>query len=197
MDRRKLALVILLSIFAGAVTYAFLHQPPRNTVAKLKYTPGMRAEVSRTAKAARSDLKLRLDLLDRDTPRFSGFRRNIFRPIFAGEIKQPLLPLKPVKVVLPVPPPLPPPPPPVPPTPAQIAAEEMAGFKFVGFLKKENRKTVFLARGNELFLVKKGDRIAGKYEVAGITDGSMAIRLAETGEQIVIPLEENRALMRR
>lgn len=192
MDRRRLALIILLALFAGAVAYAVLRQPPRKTVAKLKYTTGMRADAPRAG--GRDDLKLRLDLLDREMPRFAGFKRNIFRPIFAGEIRQPIMPVKPV---LPVPPPLPPPPPPVPPTPAQMAAEEMARFKFIGFLKKENFKTVFLTRGNEIFLVRKGDKIAGKYEIASISDESMAIKLAETGEQIIVPMEENRALGRR
>jgi hypothetical protein len=194
MDRRKLALAILLVIFAGAVAYAFLRQPPHRTVEKLKYTSGMKAAVSRTAPKVRDDYKLHIELLDKEMPRFSGFRRNIFRPIFAGDIKPSLMPRNPAKMALPVPPP---PPPPPPPTPAQMAMEDVARFTFLGFLQKDNRKIIFLTRDNEIFLVRKGDKIAGKYEVASITDEAMAIKLMGTGEQIVVPLTENRALRSR
>ncbi len=194
MDRKKLALLILLAVFACAVVYAFWRQPPRRTVERLKYSPGMRADVARAAPKVRNDSKLHLELLDREMPRFSGFRRNIFRPIFAGESKMSLLPRNPVK--LPVPPPVPPPPPPPPPTPAQRAMEEMSRFTFLGFLQKENRKIIFLSRDREIFLVKKGDKLAGRYDVASITDQALTIKLAETGEQLVVPLQENRALRR-
>jgi len=196
MDRRKLILVLVLVIFAGAAGYGYLHQPPRRTVEKLKYTTGMRADVSRTASGAQDDKRLRLDLLDRDLPRFSGFKRNIFRPIFSGDMKPSVMPRNPVKPQLPVPLP-PPPPPPVEPTPAQRAMEDVGRFTFLGFLQKENSKTIFLSRDNEIFLVKKGDKLAGRYDVASITDEALTINLAATGEQIVIPLMENRALKRR
>ena len=195
MDRRKLILAVVLVIFAGAVVYAFLHQPPRRTVDKLKYSTGMRAEAPRTAPGAPDDKRLRLDLLDREMPRFSGFKRNIFRPIFSGEMKLASLPRTPAKPQLPVPPP--PAPPPPPPTPAQQAMEDVGRFTFLGFLQKENRKIIFLTRDNEIFLVKKGDKLAGKYDVTSITDEALTINLQATGEQIVIPLMENRALKRR
>ncbi|HTP64010.1 MAG TPA: hypothetical protein VMJ66_01370 [Geobacteraceae bacterium] len=195
MDRRKLILAVVLVIFAGAVVYAFLHQPPRRTVDKLKYTTGMKAEVPRNVPGAPDDKRLHLDLLDREMPRFSGFKRNIFRPIFSGDMKLALLPRTPAKPQLPVPPP--PAPPPPPPTPAQQAMEDVGHFTFLGFLQKENRKIIFLTRDNEIFLVKKGDKLAGKYDVSSITDEALTINLAGTGEQIVIPLMENRALRRR
>lgn len=197
MNRRKLALAILLVVFAVAVVYSYLRLPPQKTVAKLKYTTGMKADASRTAAKAQDEKKLRLDLLDKDQPRFSGFQRNIFRPIFTLEMKAPLYPLHAGKPVLPVPPPPPPPPPYVEPTPAQKAMEDVGRFTFLGFLLKESRKIIFLSRDNEIILVRKGDRIAGKYEVASITDEALTINLVATGEQITVPLMENRALKRR
>ena len=35
----------------------------------------------------------------------------------------------------------------------------MARYTFLGFLQKDNRKTVFLSRDKEIVLVKKGDKI--------------------------------------
>lgn len=199
MNRRKLALAILLVILVVAVVFGYLRMPPQHTVARLKYISGMKADASRTAAKAQDENKLRLDLLDKDQPRFSGFRRNIFRPIFTVEIKSPLNPLHAGKQVLPVPPPpsTPPPPPYVEPSPAQKAMEDVGRFVFLGFLQKENRKTIFLSRDNEIILVRKGDKVAGKYEVAGITDEALTIKLPATEEQITVPLMENRALKRR
>lgn len=197
MNRQKMVLAILLALFAVSLVVSFLRQPRLKTVDRLKYTPGMKADVPRTAGKVPDDKKLRLDLLDRGAPRFSGFRRNIFQPIFSskatGQIAmKPVLPVPPPPA--PTPPALPPPPPPPPPTPGEQAMQEVAKFTFLGFLQKDNRKTIFLSKDNEIILVKKGDKIAGKYEVATITDDALTINLLSGGDQIVIPLVENKAL---
>jgi hypothetical protein len=74
--------------------------------------------------------------------------------------------------------------------------EEVGQFAFLGYLQKENRRTVFLTKNNEIILVKKGDKIVGKYEVADITENMMTIVVAPGGEQVVIPLQQNRPLTR-
>jgi len=72
---------------------------------------------------------------------------------------------------------------------------EMAKFTFLGFLKKDNKKTIFLHKDNEIILVKKGDKIANKYEVTNITDDVLTINSISGGGQIVIPLVENMPLV--
>ncbi len=192
MNRQKLTLAILLLILALALLYSFWQTPQLQRVAKLKYTPGAVAETVRSVKPAPLDeKKVHLELLDQKSRRFSGFRRNIFRPIFQEEVIS-----LPQAIRLPTapPPPVLPPPPPVvvvEPTPLQ---RDLAAFTFLGFLKKEQRKTIFLAKGKEIFLVRKGDRIAGKYEAVEITDEALTISLLEDGGEIVIPLVENMAL---
>ena len=190
MNRRKMALALLLIVFALAAAYSFLRRPQQRSVEKLKYTTGMKVDSIRMINKAQDDNKLHLELLDREIPRFSGFRRNIFRPIFSNEIKLSSIP-KPIKPAPPAPPP-PPPPPPVEKTPAQIAMEEVGQFAFLGYLHKENRRTIFLTKNNEIFLVRKGDKIIGKYEVADITENNMTIAVTPGGEQVVIPLQQNR-----
>jgi hypothetical protein len=189
-----MALALLLALFAAALTYSFMGRPRQRSVEKLKYTPGMRIDAYRSVNRTQDDKKLRLELLDREMPRFSGFKRNIFRPVFSNEMKLSSIPLKPLKPVLPVAPP--PPPPPVEKTPAQIAMEEVGQFAFLGYLQKDNRRTVFLTKNNEIVLVKKGDRIVGKYEVADISENMLRITLAPGGEQVDIPLQQNRPLAR-
>jgi len=74
---------------------------------------------------------------------------------------------------------------------------EMAKFTFLGFLKKDNKKTIFLHKDNEIILVKKGDKIANKYEVTNITDDALTINSISGGSQIIIPLVENMPLVAR
>ena len=193
MNRQKLSLFILLILLVVAIAYAFFRTPQQKKVDRLKYSPGAlpaTAPVNTAIKA--DDTKLHLELLDDKTASFSGFKRNIFR----------LAPLKP-KVTIPPPPPPPtsapptPPPPPPPPGKGELARAEMAKFKFLGFLKKDNRKTIFLSRNNEILLVKKGDKIAGQFEVADITEEFLTINAVPDGGQIVIPLLENMPLLQK
>jgi hypothetical protein len=105
---------------------------------------------------------------------------------------------------LPPPPPPPKKPPPAPPAPPVVTpppappvdpvARDIARFTFLGFLKKDNKKTIFLSSDKEIYLVKKGDKIAGKYDVTNVTDEALTISVASSGNEIVIPLVENRAL---
>lgn len=207
MNRQKLALTILLVVLAGSIVYSYFRMPRQKTVSRLTYTSRTPVPVKRPAGRPTSavpappkadDKKLHLSLLDNVPPRFSGFRRNIFQPLFHEEVKAPSLPLPapPVRSSLPKPPPPPPaalstPPAAPQPTPLQ---QEMAKFTFLGFLKKDNRKTIFLSSNNEIFLVKKGDKIAGKYDVTNITDDALTITVMADGSEIIIPLVENKPL---
>jgi hypothetical protein len=71
---------------------------------------------------------------------------------------------------------------------------ELARFTFLGFLKKDNRRTIFLARDKDIILVKKGDTFAGRYQAASITEQALTIQVTDTGEEIVIPLIDNQSL---
>jgi hypothetical protein len=204
MNRKKLALFILLIILALAAAWSFMSVPRQKTVSTLKYAPGQKAVAPRTATAkaptanplASADSRtLRLDLLERGVAGFKGYRRNIFKPIFTDEIKfmkQKALAVKPVMI----------PPVAIPAAkPADVPAvlpetpqKVLAKFTFLGFLKKDNRKTIFLSRDRDIILVKKGDIFAGKYEATALTDQALTILVTDSGEQIVIPLIENRPL---
>ncbi len=192
MNRQRLILAILLALLICAVGYSFFRFPHQERVEssgapaavpakKSNHTPGMEGRV-------------RLDLLERNGAGFTGFKKNIFAPIFRDLSKLP-----PVKRVTPAPPP---PPPPLPPPPPPVALptvspleRELAQFTFLGLLEKERKKTIFLSKNKEIFLVKKGDRIAGKYEATAITDDALTIRvLGGENTEIVIPLVDNQTL---
>ncbi len=211
MNRKKLALFILLIVLVLAVVWSFLSVPRQKTVSTLKYAPGQTRLAAKNvvtepaatpagripAPAATGDERfLRLDLLEREQPGFKGYRRNIFKPIFIDEVKAMMrraaapkpLPIPPVAVQAPV---VVPPPPIIQPETLQTT---LARFVFLGYLKKDNRKTIFLSKDKDIILVRKGDKFAGKYEARSVTDQALTILSTDTGEEIIIPLIENQPL---
>jgi hypothetical protein len=208
MNRQKLVLFLLLLVLAGSVGYSLLRSPRQQEVATLKNRPGMTASVLRSKKApAQKEVadsrSVHLAQLDQELSSFSGFRRNIFSPIFKGEAPPALkLPPPPPPVKLPPPPPpmpvaQPMPPPPPPPTQAQVDEAEMGKFIFLGYLKKNGEKTVFLSKNNEIILAKKGSKLGSRFQVTDLTEEALTIKSLTTDQQMVIPLVENRSLARR
>jgi len=195
MNRQRTILAGLLILFAGSLVYSVLRMPKQERIEKLIYQPGMTATPVKSARSSDADVaRVRLDLLERGAGALPGGGRNIFRALYDMESKKTLIPL---------PPPPPPPekivaPPPVAYTPQVIVPtplqREMATFTFLGFLKKDNKKTIFLSNGKEIFVVKKGDKISGKYDVTSVTEEALTITSIQSGGEIVIPLVENRPL---
>lgn len=202
MNRQRLILFILLIVLALAIAWSYLNWPRQKTVATLKYPPGShlaaekRREPVQTAKSSRpADGVLHLDLLNREQPVFKGYRRNIFKPIFVDELKLMKQKAAFAKPVLPPPPALKSGPPVVPAVAMpESPRRELARFTFLGFLKKDNQKTIFLTKDKDIVLVKKGDILPGGYEAYSITDQALTILVIDTGEEIVIPLLENKPL---
>jgi hypothetical protein len=211
MNRKKLALFILLIVLVIAVVWSFMSVPRQKTVSTLKYAPGQTqasvktaaalsaanaAKPAATSAAAGDERVLRLDLLEREQSGFKGYRRNIFKPVFTDEIR-----LMKQRAVAFKPPPMPPvavqPPIVVPPPPVaqpETLQSTLARFVFLGYLKKDNRKTIFLSRDKDIILVRKGDRFAGRYEAKSVTDQALTIVATDSGEEIIIPLIENQPL---
>ena len=209
MNRQKLVLFLLLIGLAGSLAYAVLRSPRQQEVATPKNRPGARAAAIRKgaapAKVAADSGRLNIEALEQEMPGFSGFRRNIFSPLFRDESEQAALklpPPPPPPLKLPPPPPpvsaqAPPPPPPPPPSQRQMDEAELGRITFLGFLKKNGEKTVFLAMGNEIILAKKGSKVGAKFQVTDLTDDAITIKSVNSEGQMVIPLVENRSLSTR
>lgn len=203
MNRQRLILFVLIVLFLVAAAWSYIAMPRPKTVGAPKYNPGQQVKTAAlTAKSVPASAidgrVLRLDLLETDQSSFKGYRRNIFKPVFVDEVK--LIKQK-AAAVKPPAPPLPPVQPkkavsvePVQPTIAQPESAPLARFTFLGFLRKDNQRTIFLAKDKDIILVKKGDKIAGRYEASSITDQALTLLVTDTGDEIVIPLIENRSL---
>jgi len=191
MNRQRLMLVILLCGLAIAVAYSVIRYPRRQEATKRTVTTGAGVSGTKRKATAGDEIRVRLDLLRNVPVRFTGFKKNIFAPIFRDASKLP-----PVKPVTPAAPPAPAPPPPLITQPTIPPLEqELAQFTFLGLLEKDRNKTIFLARNKEIFLVKKGEKVAGKYEAMAITDDALTLRvLGGDATEIIIPLIENQSL---
>lgn len=203
MNRQRLALFILVIVFALAAAWSYRSMPRLKTVgpsggARSPQAAPPAAEQNGTAdkRAPQEPARfLRLDLVEHAPQGFKGYRRNLFQPLFVDEVKamkqkasavKPLVPLKPVVDPKSI----------EPPKPAQPEAlqRELARFTFLGFLKKGDQKTIFLSKDKDIVLVRAGEKFGGRYEVSSITDQALTILVPDTGEEIVIPLLESKPL---
>lgn len=169
MSGKQILFACLLAILGGLFIYRF-------------YSPGMPAGVSvgrapvegRRPAVDLKDYAVRIDLLNAAREEMDEGAVNIFASISHsggvkggkssakgdGEVKPPPVPEKPVVQ-------LPPPPPPK--TPEQLAAEravqELERFRFLGFVRKGDGRSLFLGRGDELLVVGETEKVKGLYNI--------------------------------
>lgn len=201
MNRQRLLLFVLVIIFVVAAVWSYTAVPRQKTISVLTNAPGQVAKPASkvpvaSKRKAYDGRILNTTLLEQEQSGFKGYRRNIFKPIFVDEqkllrqkaaaFKPPQLPPVQAQKAAPV-------------VPATIVATQpeaatLARFTFLGFLRKDAERTIFLAKDKDIILVKKGDKVAGRYEASSITDQALTLLVTDTGDQIVIPLLENRPL---
>lgn len=165
MNRQRLILFVLAILFVVAVIWSYTAMPRYKTVSTIKHSPGQKVKTTvlpakSTSATAIDSRVLKLALLEQGQTAFKGYRRNIFKPLFVDELKlakqkaaavmsQALIPPKPVQIV---------PAQPVAPVVAQPVTAPLARFTFLGFLKKDAQRTIFLAKDKDIILVKKVTR---------------------------------------
>jgi hypothetical protein len=192
----KRILGFLIPAFIAALIYGYLQMPQQERV---KGGEVQRPPAKKQPQGVKNAVKtegyphLRSDLLERKPHSYPGVRRNLFSAAFVsgpGEDEVEVLPEPPPQVIAPpvveVTPP-PPPPPPPPPSPQEVVKKELTLYKFVGFFKKGEKKTIFLATAGDVFLVRKGDYLGRdrKYYVVNITDTSLELRKAGAGDFMI------------
>lgn len=192
----KRLLVFLIPAFIAALIYGYLQMPrqERVTTGDDKAVPRSQAKKQssgdKTAATGSGGYpRLRSDLIEHKSKPYPGVRRNLFSAAILlepEEVEEEFIPEELPEVIVPpiveVTPP--PPPPPPPPLPQEIVRQELALYKFVGFYKKGEKKTIFLASAGEVFLVRKGDYLGRdrKYYVVNITDTNMELRKEGAGD---------------
>jgi hypothetical protein len=201
MNRQRLILFVLAILFGVAVLWSYSAMPRLKTIGTptskpvQPQKPAVVAAADKAARDADDGTKLNVGLLDGEAAAFKGYRRDIFRPVFVDEMKinkQKAVAIKPPPPkIVPAPVPVPVP---VQPLINQPDSAPLAHFTFLGFLKKGSVRTIFLIKDKDILLVKKGDKVAGRYEATDISDQALTLTVTDTGDEIVIPLLENRPL---
>jgi len=118
-----------------------------------------------------SGLKVRLDLLKNKKRGYGGIKKDIFSPL-----RRVIPVVKPAEVQ-------PAPPPPPPPTALQVFTMSV---RALGFVEKEKDKTVFLSKNDDLFVVKSGDLVDGRFRILSISETSIGVRDEVTKEESLI-----------
>jgi hypothetical protein len=81
-------------------------------------------------------------------------------------------------------------PPPAPPDPMARVREELGRFRVFGAWEDSQGMAVFLERDKEILLVRKGDRIDGRYRVEAIAGERMTLMVEPEQEAIQIDLAD-------
>lgn len=186
MNRKRLLLAALVGILVLSLAYAFWAMPRQETAPKTAKPARSAPKRPIAAKAAPSDDRLHLELLNLEPKPFPGADRDIFR--FRGG-QAPF----PVATTVSLAPPVqeappPPPPPPPPPSPEELLRGEVSRLTFLGFLDKGGARSVFLTTDGNVFIVKAGDvfgknnllvarEISDKHLVVGWTRGPETTRM--------------------
>ncbi len=99
---------------------------------------------------------------------------------YRGVIKNIFLPIREVRSA---PPPVIAPPVEQPRVPTAI--EVFAGqIRFMGFVERGIAKTVFIARGADVYLAKKGVLLDGRFRVADVTDEALVLKSDPDGQEV-------------
>ena len=188
MSRARI-LTLLVLLLAAAILYAWWATPRQRSIAN----SGQRAQrPAATGKPEQGATVLPavadLDFKHSPAPAYRPPQKNLFGPLYL-----PPKPVKPKPVVhRPPPPRMTPPPPQVITRPIQpVRPDPFPALKVLGFLKKGNDFTVFLAdRDDKIFLVGPGETFGPELQVAAIDGKRIVLKRLSTGQTQVLPLGE-------
>ncbi len=179
-NNKKRILLILLLILAGSITYRLLNPIEQERIARLSYT-GVRPAVPHKIKAgdtssAETGRIIRLDLLTEPRSHSGRTRRDIFNKRRVT-VQRPQ-PASPPRVI----------------PPANLerrkVQEQLDRFRTFGYMDQKNERTLFLEYGRDILVVRKGDRINGKYLVKDINPERLTLWAEMLGEHIHIDLTQ-------
>lgn len=197
--KSKRILFFLIPAFIAALIYSYLQMPNQERIPpgeKISTTPRSPVTIKQQGKKLSSTQnaifpRLRTDLLEYTPQPYPGVRRDLFFTVnVQNEVEEE------IEIIFEEPPEVVPPPIIVPvatpPSPQEIARQEVARYKFLGFFKKGEKKTIFLSTDGEVLLVRQGEYLGRerKYYVVNITDTTLELRTAGAGDFLVKLNEE-------
>ncbi len=176
MNQQRKVLIVLFGLLLLAICYAYWMTPEQ-----LRQAPQSAGEQPRSGSVTQEGLRqpskntLRVDLLEKVATRYQTPKRDIFN--FATIKKKPIAKSKPKPPV--VKPEVKPRPTPVVTT---VVRQQLSRFTFLGFLIKDDLHTVFLSRGEDLFLVQENDQFGDDKQFTAISISPEVMRIRQSGD---------------
>lgn len=185
MNRKHLILIILLAGLVLSLGYAWWAMPRQQRIAEGGTNGTASTETGQARKAQDNLPHIRFELLGDEPAPFPGAARDIFSFY-----------VKPVETA--PAPPAPPPPPPRPtvsapePPPRPVVQKPLPSFNFLGFLEIDQEKIVFLSSGEEIYLVREGDRFGRQeeFEAADISGNVLTVNQSGRASPVKVYLVE-------
>ena len=198
MTRRSqwLPLFLLLGIWAGVAIWIIAAAPEPQRV-PLAYVTGKADRANASRPQAGAGLKVNLDLLaaaQRRAQEAFVAPKNIFAPLPTEKVapahaKRPApgSPTAPAVAAPPVP---------RPPSPEELAAEaarqELAQFRYLGYLSRDGGQQAFLSKGKELYIVRTDETIEQRVRVKAVTPTSVTLQEPRSQAERTVPLVEGK-----
>lgn len=66
--------------------------------------------------------------------------------------------------------------------------DELSSFRSFGYMERVGERVLFIEKGNQIMLIRKGDRIEGKYVVKDITKNELTLTVIPDNEVVYIDL---------
>jgi len=200
MTRRSqwLTLCILLGIWAGVAIWVVADAPAPQRV-PLKYVTGRASRTDASRSQAGSGLKVNLDLLAaarRRADKAFTAPKNIFAPLPTEKVaptraKRSAPVSKPAPAAAAAVPAVPPPPSPEE-LAAQAARQELAQFRYLGYLSRDGKEEAFLSKGKELYIVRNDEMIEQRVLVKTVTATGVTLQEPRSRVERTVPLVEGK-----
>lgn len=172
---------VLLSVLIVTLFLRSTVTGPKQIHVPLKYKP--RDKNILFKKTKQEDLTLpvlKLNELNKPKIKYQENIKNIFKSIIVPPVKYT------------PPPPVIPAPPPAPTVPKRNPLEdELKKFQFIGFSENKGKTSIFLSKGDNLFVVSKGEKIEDKFLVKDITQTDIILTImSQTDIEFKVSLKE-------
>lgn len=181
MLNRKNLMFALLFVLAITLFARLTIVRPKQIHLSLKYKSSNK--ISPKDKYANLNMpELKLDQLNKPKIKYQENTKNIFKSIIVPPVKH-----------KPAPAPVTATPRPAPPPPKRNPLEdELKKIQFIGFSENKGKINVFLAKGDNLFVVSKGEKIEDKFIVKNITQTDVVLTIIDqTDVEFKINLKED------
>ena len=189
-NRKKIILIVLIFVFAGSLAYRITHPYRQKRIGTIVNADGSRQTTSvkvspQGMEKFSSNRYVKLDLLDKPFIYSENVLKNIF---FQGskvtDIDKPIdqqtdivadKEEKPISIEA---------------TNRLQVEQELTHFKSFGYLEDDNEITLFLEKGKRILVIRKGDRINGRYIVKNITKNELTLTAIDINEDVHIDISQ-------